>query len=197
MIEPEDQETPARHYPLLWPLRFLLRSIIKLFVLLFLGIRAVFRPRWVRYGALILVVAGGIGWNYASRSFHDQQVAASFAGDTVSTPATTLLPPAPAVEHYLKAQASFNAQGMWEVLGDDFKQQLQVNNATPQQLQAQLDSAKQSGRRYSAATYVGGIPMSDSSSVYFYVLTVDTPNGTTQVPYIYVVDRGGKIASIQ
>jgi hypothetical protein len=39
--------------------------------------------------------------------------------------------------------------------------------------------------------------MSEGRKVYFYVLTVDTPRGTTDVPYIYVVDRNGKIESIQ
>ncbi len=197
MMGDEDQESPRSSNLLLRPLRFLLHWIIKLLVLVGMTVRFVLRPKPIRYGLLVLVVAGGIGWNYASKSLHEQQVAATMSGEAVSTTATSQLPPSPTVEHYLKAQATFDANGMWDSISDDLKQQLQASSASPQQLQAQLDSAKQSGRRYAGATYVGGVPMHGGSNVYFYVLMVDTPTGSTEVPYIYVVGPDGKIASIQ
>jgi hypothetical protein len=77
------------------------------------------------------------------------------------------------------------------------KQQLEANNGSVEALQAQLDSINQQGRRYTSATYVGGMPMQGGDSVYFYVLNEEDPTGSTDVPYIYVIGPDGKIAGIQ
>ncbi len=201
MTEDEDRETRRRGDPLLLPARFLLHWIIKALVLLFLGIRFLLRPRAVRYGLVALLVVGAIGWKTTGGTLQGLQAPgtqpALGATAVLSEPPTTQLPPSPVVERYLQAQAAFDGKAMWNLIGDDMKNSLQANDATLQQLQQQLDSAKQQGRRYSGAIYVGGIPMDEGRNVYFYVLTVDTPAGSTQVPYIYVVGSDGKIVSIQ
>ncbi len=193
----EDQESPRSGNALLWPLRALLHTIIKLLVLVVMAVRTVLTPRPIRYGLLILVVAGGIGWDYANRTFQEQQLAATLSGDVVSTTATAQLPPSPTVENYLKAQATYDARGMWESISDDLKMQLQAASGSPQQLQVELDSAKAQGRRYAGAVYIGGVPIQGGNRVYFYVLRVESPVGTSEVPYIYVVGPDGKIESIQ
>ena len=104
---------------------------------------------------------------------------------------------APVVEQYLKAQASFDAGGMWNTIGEELKQQLASSNTDVQALQDELNKARDSGRRYSTPLYVGGVPMDSQSIAYFYVVPVDSPNGTTRVPYIYVVGSDGKIDAIQ
>ena len=101
------------------------------------------------------------------------------------------------VEEYLKAQANFDANGMWNDISDSLKQQLASSNTSVDQLQSELDSAKQSGRRYTSATYFGGTQIDSGSYAHFYVLTVDSPSGTIRVLYIYVVGQDGKIDSIQ
>lgn len=201
MAGDEDQETGRRGSLLTLPVRFLLHWIIKVVVLLFLGIRFLLRPRAVRYGLVLLLVVGTLGWNVAGGSILGAKSSALQSADqsgaTTSTQAANQLPPSPVVEKYLQAQASFNGKAMWELISDDMKSSMQASDASVQQLQAELDTAKKQGRRYNGATYVGGVPISQGRSVYFYVLSVDGPGGTNEVPYIYIVGSDGKIVSIQ
>lgn len=205
MNEPEVQERPRRN-PLVWPIRFLLHLVIKLLVLVVIGIRTILRPKIVRFGIVALLLVGVVAWNVSGpvvsgRTVNNAQTQSSYqsasAGNIAMVQPSGAPQQAPAVEQYLRAQASFDANGMWSSISDDLKQQLSQQNTSLKDLQTQLDNAKQSGRQYKAASYVGGADLDDSSTVYFYVLTVDTPSGTVHVPYMYVVDSSGKIASIQ
>lgn len=202
MTGAEDQERPPSRNRLLQPVRLLLHWMIKIVVLLFLAIRFVFRPRLVRFGLVAMVALGVVGWYLLAGVKQGPQVLGARTstlpvGGTLSVPAAAQLPPPAVVESYLKAQANFDARGMWQAISDELKQSMNATDVSPQQLQTELDGARQQGRRYLMATYVGGVPMSEGRNVYFYVLTVSTPRGDTDVPYIYVVGTDGKIVSIQ
>src|SRR5660397_1020 len=62
MNETSDQEKPRNPSPVLRPLWFLFHWAIKVIVLVALGVRAALRPRLVRYGLVVLLVAGVVGW---------------------------------------------------------------------------------------------------------------------------------------
>lgn len=200
MTADEGQERRRRN-PLTLPLRLILHWIIKAIVVIFLGIRRALRPKPVRYGLVLLAVLGAIGWNSLAPSMRATPAAnLQTTGQSVgvaSTTASNQLPPSSVVERYLQAQAAFNGKAMWDLISDEMKASAQVGDSSVQALQAELDAAKQQGRRYAGATYVGGIPLSQGRSVYFYVLLVDSPAGSAEVPYIYVVGSDGKIVSIQ
>lgn len=210
MNQAEDQEVRPRRNPLLWPLRFLLHWIIKTIVIIFIGISFVLRPKPIRYGVVAILAVGVIAWGLAgpaltgrglalAGSAPPQTAAVSSAGSSnmASTSADQSVPQSPVVQDYLKAQANYDANGMWNNISDALKQQLASSNTTVSQLQQELNSAKQSGRRYTSATYFGGMEIDTGTYAYFYVLTEEDPSGTTHVPYIYVVGQDGKIDSIQ
>lgn len=207
MNEAEDQEVRPHRNPLLWPLRFLLHWIIKTIVIVFIGIRFVLRPKPIRYGVVAILALVVVTWSLAGPAFTGRGVAlagnasvtaqAVDASSVASAPADKSINQSPVIEDYLKAQANYDANGMWNLISDSLKQQLASSNTTITQLQQQLDSDKQSGRRYTSATYFGGTEIDTGTYAYFYVLTVDSPSGTTRVPYIYVVGQDGKIDSIQ
>ncbi len=199
MNESDGQETPRRRNPITWPVRFLLHWSIKLVILLFMGVAFVLRPKAVRYGLVALLLIGAVGWNFAAPALKIAPAAPAPQSASISTaPASAQLPQPDVVQRYLQAQAAYNGKGMWDLLSDDMKSTIQQSSgATLDQLQSELDMAKQQGRRYTGATYVGGVPMSGGRSVYFYVVNVDTPSGSADVPYIYIVGSDGKIASIQ
>jgi len=202
MTQADDRNTDSGRGSVPTPVRFVLHWVIKSVVLLLLGVRFLLRPRAVRYGLVALVAVAAIGWRTTGFSLNGLQAAALPSGSppasTISVPATNQLPPSPVVERYLQAQAAFDGKGMWDLISDEMKSSMQTSgNISLQQLQQELDSARQQGRRYSSAVYVGGVPMTDGQSVYFYVLKVDSPSGSTEVPYIYIVGPDNKIASIQ
>ncbi len=177
--------------------RSLLHSIIKSIVLVFITIRGAIQQKVVRYGLAALLVAVAGGWYLLNSSIRSAQPSDS-SSDVISVQASRMLPQPPEVERYLKAQANYDAQGMWNSIGQDMKAAMQQSSSSPvQALQAELDAAKQQGHRYRSATYIGGVPARDGMSFYFYVLTMEGPNGTVDVPYIYVLGSDGKIVSIQ
>ncbi len=202
MTGDEDQGANRRGNLLTLPVRLLLHSTIKLFVLLYLEVRTLLRPKAVRYGLVALVVVVAVGLKMTGGTIFGMQApglqAAGSQGGTMSVAASSQLPPSPTIEKYLQAQAAFDAKGMWDLIGDDMKSSMQASgDVSVQALQQELDNAKKQGRRYNSALYVGGVPISNGQNVYFYVLKVDSPSGSTDVPYIYVVGSDGKIASIQ
>ncbi len=213
MNQAEDQEVRPRRNPLLWPLRFLLHWIIKTAVVVFIGIRFVLRPKPIRYGLVAVLAIGVIAWGLAGPALTGRGLAQARSAPVTSAAATSdnsanssslastaadkSVPPSPVVEAYLEAQANYDANGMWNHISDSLKQQLSSSNTTVNQLQQELNSAKQSGRRYVAATYFGGTLIDTGTYAYFYVLTEQDPSGSTRVPYIYVVGQDGKIDSIQ
>lgn len=186
-----------RRNRLLLPLRFLLYWLVKSLVLLFLGARSVLRPRLVRYGLLALLVAGGVAWKSSGVPAFLPWSTPSAAPGFVST-AVADQPPRPAVvEHYLAAQAEYDAARMWDTMSDRFKQRMLATRNSPEQLQKELDTARNQGRRYSSATYVGGLELDGGRAAYFYVLLVDGPNGPARLPYTFLVDQDGKITNVQ
>ena len=188
----------SRRNPLLLPVRFLLYWAIKALVLLFLGIRFLLRPALVRYGLVILLVAGAVAWKaLGSPAFLPWSSASGGDRGAVSTAVTAQLPQPAAVERYMKAQAEYNASDMWDTMSDKLKQRMLLTSNSPEKLQRDLDASRQQQRRYTAVTYVGGVTLDGGRNGYFYVLTVDGPNGTSRLPYTFVVDQDGKISNIQ
>ncbi|GEM_PF-3544513 len=204
MSSVDEQETPRGRSLLGTLLRFVLHPIFKIIALVFLTIRGVFRNRAIRYSLAALAIILGMSWYLLASSYDASQAQAAQAAqglpsDTLSVPANQTLPPPAEVERYLKAQSNYDAIGMWAAISDELKASMKDSNpeASPLALQTELDAAKQQGRKYRTATYIGGIPTRDGGSVYFYVLTVDGPEGAVDVPYIYVLGQDGKIVSIQ
>ncbi len=196
MISETFPDRSRRRNPLLLPVRLLLYWIIKVLVLLFLGIRFLLRPWFVRYGLLILAVGGGIAWRTVGPTYLPWSTA-SAPQEMVSTAVTSELPQPAAPERYFKAQSIYDANGMWDTMNDQLKRRMAAANNAPEQLQKALDNAKQQQRRYGSVTYVGGLALNNGQSSYFYVLTVDGPNGSSQLPYTFIVDGEGKISNIQ
>ncbi len=190
-------DTPRRRSPLLLPVRALLYWLVKALVLLFLGVRFLLRPRAVRYALLVLLVAGGVAWKSEAVSALLPRSTESTPGEAVSVAAGTQMEAPAVVERYFKAQAEYDAAGMWDTMNDRLKQRMYTANNSKEQLQKELDSSRQQGRRFSSVVYVGGLALDGNRSTHFYVLTVESANGTSRLPYTFVLDEDGKIANVQ
>ena len=105
--------------------------------------------------------------------------------------------PAQATESFLDGQKRFDANAVWDSLGDTLQQQLVTNGMTREAYQEQLDSARKSGSSIQDIYYVGGMKLNDGTSVYLYVINVEAPDGSAQVPYMFIVNKQGKIEAVQ
>lgn len=109
-------------------------------------------------------------------------------------------PPAASVESFARGQTNFDAQLIWSSLSDDFTQALEAQGQEAGTIQTQLDSLKDQGVRYTAVKYVGGHKAATGEAYYLYVFSrqnAGQEQGVESVPYVFVVNRGGKIERIE
>jgi hypothetical protein len=108
--------------------------------------------------------------------------------------------PAPmATENYLKGNRDYDAQLMWSSLNGDAQSRLRDQGGSPEDLQQQMDSAKQHGVKLEEVSYIGGKALPDGSSMQFYLIGIRQqarPDIDYQ-PYMFTLDRDGKIAKVQ
>ncbi len=110
------------------------------------------------------------------------------------------LAPAASTEAFAKGQTSFNAQLIWNSLSDDFIQSLSEQGQEVSSIQSQLDTMKGTGIHYTGIAYLGGHASKNGESYYVYVFSrtsLDPSAPDEDVPYVFVVNRGGKIDRIE
>ncbi|HEU5098598.1 MAG TPA: hypothetical protein VFU22_06235 [Roseiflexaceae bacterium] len=105
------------------------------------------------------------------------------------------LPPAAAVETYIKGQQSFNADMMWDAYSTDYQANQLANGASKATLQAQASSQRSAGLQYVHYDYIGGVPL-DNGSMYFYSVDLSLQNQRARFPIIFKADQDGKIIGI-
>jgi hypothetical protein len=113
----------------------------------------------------------------------------------------TLRPqPAPnATEDYMRGNQNYDASLMWSSLSSDAQSHLRDQGGSPEDLQRQMDSAKQRGMKLEEVSYVGGKALPDGTSMQFYLVGIrQQPRSDLDYqPYMFTLDRDGKIAKVQ
>ena len=189
-IEPAPEQPPRRKRRLLSRiLRFPLKVVLLAIVGFFMAIRR--HPRISTGIVAILVVAGGALYYFTPAVAPTAAIAtSSTTGGLTSVQGMVPSPQAPV--EFFKAQQAGDANTMWGLLSDTFKQGLSV-----QQLQAQLQQVKPKMGVIKSVSYVGGTKEQDGNGVYLYLLTLDQGGQTTQVTYLFTLDPQGKIIKIE
>jgi hypothetical protein len=123
----------------------------------------------------------------------------------------TLLPPIPGLSalrppsepnstgEYLRGNRDYNAQVMWSSLSGAAQERLRTQGGSPEDLQRQMEAARQNGVKLEEFSYIGGKVLPDGTSVQFYLVGV-RPQARADLdyqPYMFTVDRDGKIAKVQ
>lgn len=110
-----------------------------------------------------------------------------------------MTPPA-STEQYFKGQVNFDSNPIWESLSPELVRRAELSGATREDLQQQLDEARQMGRQVQEIAYIGGYGLNDGKSMQFYVVTVRNSESDTaldQIFYVFTLDQEGKILSIE
>jgi hypothetical protein len=105
-----------------------------------------------------------------------------------------------ATESYMKGTETFNAELVWNALSDDAQGRYRSRGGSMQALQSQMDQAKQAGAQLEQVTYIGGQAFPDGTSMHFYTVLTRGPQARTDaepVPYVFTLDKKGKIVRVQ
>lgn len=118
-------------------------------------------------------------------------------GLTFGRAATSSAPPA--TEAYLRGNRDYDASLMWQSLSDDAHQRLTSQGGSPDDLQRQMQAAKDHGTKLEEISYIGGKGLPDGRSVEFYLVGIrDQPKADIDyLPYTFTLDRDGKITKVQ
>jgi hypothetical protein len=104
-----------------------------------------------------------------------------------------------ATEDYLRGNRDYNADLVWNSLNGDAQSRLRDGGGSLDELQQQMDSAKSKGVKLEEISYIGGKALPDGTSMQFYLVGVrqETRSDIDYQPYMFTLDRDGKIAKVQ
>jgi hypothetical protein len=104
-----------------------------------------------------------------------------------------------ATEDYLRGNQTYNADLVWNSLDSDAQSRLSAQGGSRDDLQQQMDAAKQRGVQIAEMSYIGGKSLPDGTSMQFYLVGVRQQQGSNvdYQPYMFTLDRDGKIAKVQ
>jgi hypothetical protein len=95
---------------------------------------------------------------------------------------------------------TFNAEMVWNALSDEAQGRYKSRGGSMQALQDQMNQAKQAGAQLEQVTYIGGQSFSDGTSMHFYTVLTRGPQSRADaepVPYVFTLDKSGKIVRVQ
>ena len=107
-----------------------------------------------------------------------------------------------ATESYMRGTETFNAELVWNALSDEAQGRYRQRGGSMQALQGQMDQAKQAGAQLEQVTYIGGQAFPDGTSMHFYTVLTRGPQSQSRadaepVPYVFTLDKAGKIVRVQ
>jgi hypothetical protein len=105
----------------------------------------------------------------------------------------------PATEDFLRGNRDYNADLMWRSLNGDAQTRMKDQGGSLEDLQRQMDSAKQSGMKLEEISYIGSKALPDGTSTQFYLVGIRqrARSDIDYQPYMFTLDRDGKIAKVQ
>jgi hypothetical protein len=106
---------------------------------------------------------------------------------------------APSIPDYLRGNRDYNADLVWASLNGDAQNRLRNQGGSLEGLQQQMESARTHGIKLEEVAYVGGKTLPDGTSMQFYLVGVrQQPRSELDYqPYMFTLDRDGKIAKVQ
>ena len=104
-----------------------------------------------------------------------------------------------ATEDYIKGNRDYNADLVWNSLDNDAQSRITSQGGSRESLQQQMEAARQKGVQLAETSYIGGKSLPDGTSMQFYLVGIRQQTGSSidYQPYMFTLDRDGKIAKIQ
>jgi hypothetical protein len=104
-----------------------------------------------------------------------------------------------ATENYLKGNRDYNADLMWNSLSNAAQSRLRDSGGSLDDLQKQMEMAKSQGIKLEEVSYIGGKAQPDGTSIQLYLIGIrqQARSDLDYQPYMFTLDRDGKIAKVQ
>ena len=147
----------------------------------------VLRP-YAAFVVIVIALLGVIGWMSYLLWAPKAAPAAFQRADS--------LPPAPAVETFIKGQQDYNADMMWDAYSTDYQANQLASGASKATLQAQANSVRTQGIQFVHSDYIGGVQLEDGGSIYFYTIDLSRAELHRRFPYVFTADADGKIVDV-
>ena len=106
------------------------------------------------------------------------------------------LPPAAAVETFIKGQQDFNADMMWDAYSTDYQASQLASGASKATLQAQATSQRSAGLQFVHSDYIGGVQLDGGRSMYFYTIDLAKADQHGRFSYVFTADADGKVVDV-
>jgi hypothetical protein len=145
------------------------------------------RP-YAAFVAIVIALLGVIGW-MSYLLWAPKAAPAAFER-------AESLPPAPAVETFIKGQQAYNADMMWDAYSTDYQANQLANGASKATLQAQASGMRNAGLQFVHSDYIGGVKLDDGRSMYFYTIDLARADQHGRFPYVFTADADGKIVDV-
>ena len=166
--------------------RRLMRLLVRRLLYGSVKVGRVLRP-YAGFVVVLIALLGVIGW-MSYMLWGPKEVAPVFSR-------ADSLPPAGAIETFIKGQQSFNADMMWDAYSTDYQASQLANGASKATLQAQANSQRTMGLQFVHYDYIGGVTV-DDGSMYFYSVDLKLRDQQARLPMIFRADADGKIIGI-
>jgi hypothetical protein len=121
-------------------------------------------------------------------------------GVSLTVPGIASQKPEPkSTEAFLRGNKEYNAALVWDSLSDDVRNQMGSTSEAPAAFQAQMRAAQQRGYRVEDISYVGGRELPDGTSMQFYLVGFRSTSDADleYTPFLFTLDKSGKIAKVQ
>jgi hypothetical protein len=104
-----------------------------------------------------------------------------------------------ATEEFMRGNREYNADLVWRSFNDEARERLLSQGGSVESIQAQMQAARERGLRVENVSYIGGRDLPDGTSMQFYLVgyRASSRADLEYVPYLFTLDRGGKIAKVQ
>lgn len=115
---------------------------------------------------------------------------------------TLARPPEPrATEDFMRGNREYDANLVWSSLAEDARTSMAGagGDAAPAAMQAQMQAARDRGYRLEDISYIGGKSLPDGTSMQFYLVGYrpSAQADVEYVPFLFTLDKSGKIAKVQ
>ncbi len=105
-----------------------------------------------------------------------------------------------APEQYLRGTQNYDAMMVWDSFSPEAQERFRSRGGSLEDLRRQMEIARQQGTRLESFVFIGSYNLSDGRSMQFYVVTSRgnlTRGEPEYIPYVFTLDRNGKILRVQ